>query len=271
MAPMPLEGRPKLRYEQVMEMIERLIADGGLQAGDMLPTNKELAKMAGVSLISVRRALDELEHAGRVRRHQGVGTFVAAERIFASPARAGRLLATLTGDAPVPTVDTQVLGVSQGIPTADIARSLSLSSGESVWQILRVRVIGSRPMISEQSIIPVRLAPSLDEKALYAGASLYELLAQRHGLTDAFEEQYLDVTVPTASDRKILKLSARDRVARIRGVSFSHDGTPFDCFQQVYPADGFAFYLSGRTDRHVLPVSESGSWNVIPARRRAHA
>ena len=271
MAPMPLDARPRLRYEQVMDMIERVIADGALQAGDMLPTNKDLAERAGVSLISVRRALDELEHMGRVRRHQGVGTFVAAERIFTSPARAGGLLATLTGDAPAPTVTTQVLDVSQGVPTADIVRSLSLSIGELVWQILRVRVIGARPMISERSIIPVRLAPTLDEAALYAGASLYELLAQRHGLTDAFEEQYLDVTVPTASDRKLLKLTVRDRVARIRGVSFSHDGTPFDCFQQVYPADGFAFYLSGRTDRHVLPVSGSVSFDMAPARRKAHA
>jgi DNA-binding GntR family transcriptional regulator len=237
----------------------------------MLPSNKELAQMAKVSLISVRRALDDLEHAGRVRRHQGVGTFVAAERIFASPARAGGLLATLTGDAPAPVVDTEVLDVSQGIPTTDIVRSLSLSPRESVWQIRRVRVIGSRPMISELSVIPVRLAPALDAAALYAGASLYDLLARRHGLTDAFEEQYLDITVPTAADRKLLRLTARDRVARIRGVSFSHDGTPFDCFQQVYPADGFAFYLSGRTDRHVLPVSESGSWNVFPGRRKSHA
>jgi DNA-binding GntR family transcriptional regulator len=244
-------------------MIEQLIADGGLQAGDMLPSNKELAASAGVSLISVRRALDDLEHAGRVRRHQGVGTFVAAERIFASPARAGGLLATLTGDAPAPVVDTEVLDVSQGAPTADLVRSLSLGLGEQVWQILRLRVIGARPMISERSVIPVRLAPTLDVPALLAGASLYDLLAQRHGRTDAFEEQYLDITVPTAADRKLLRLGARDRVARIRGVSFSHDGTPFDCFQQVYPADGFAFYLSGRTDRHVLPVSESGSVQLM--------
>jgi DNA-binding GntR family transcriptional regulator len=270
MARTALEGRPKLRYEQVTEMIERLISTDGLQAGDMLPSNKDLAQMAGVSLISVRRALDDLEHAGRIRRHQGVGTFVAAERIFTSPARAGGLLATLTGDAPAPVVDTEVLDVSQGTPTADIVRSLSLAIGESVWQIQRLRVIGSRPMISEQSIIPVRLAPKLDE-ALDAGASLYELLAQRYGLTDTFEEQYLDITLPTAADRKLLGLGARDRVARIRGVSFSHDGTPFDCFQQVYPADGFAFYLSGRTDRHVLPVSEPGVWDVVPARRRSHA
>jgi GntR family transcriptional regulator len=266
-------GRPPLRYEQVMRMIERLIVEGGLAPGDVLPTNKELAAMASVSLISVRRALDELERAGRVRRHQGVGTFVAAERIFASPARAGGLVATLTGDTSAPKVDTQILEVSQGLPTDDIAASLELGPRDLVWRIRRLRVIGARPMISEQSVIPVRLAPGLDSAGLRHGASLYDLLASQHGLTDAFEEQYLDITVPAPADRKVLRLTARDRVARIRGVSFSHDGTPFDCFQQVYPADGFAFYLSGRTDRHVLPVGTATAgrkaWNVVPAAARA--
>ena len=49
--------------------------------------------MAGVSLITVRRALEELERDGRVAGHQGVGTFVARPRIVTEPARRGGLLA----------------------------------------------------------------------------------------------------------------------------------------------------------------------------------
>jgi DNA-binding GntR family transcriptional regulator len=44
-----------------------------------------------VSLITVRRALDELERTGRVRRHQGLGTFLARPRIVTEPARTGSL------------------------------------------------------------------------------------------------------------------------------------------------------------------------------------
>jgi DNA-binding GntR family transcriptional regulator len=258
------ENRPRLRYEQVMDLVEKLIDTGGLRPGAMLPTNNELAEMSGVSLISVRRALDELERAGRIRRHQGVGTFVAAERILSAPARAGSLLATLTGEADRPEVRTKVLDIGRGLPTRAIARALDVPSGQMVWRIHRLRVIGSRPMISEQSVIPVSLAPTIDADTIRDGGSLYQLLADQHGLTDAFEEQYLDVTVPSESDRKLLELSSRDRVARIRGVSFSRNGTPFDCFQQVYPADGFAFYISGRTDRHVMPSSPVEDWNVAP-------
>jgi GntR family transcriptional regulator len=261
-----MDRREQLRYEQVMTLLERMIEENKLQPGDRLPTNKELGEMANVSLISVRRALDELERAGRVRRHQGVGTFVAAERILTSPALAGGLLATMTAGVEHQQVTTRVIDVSHGLPSADIRISLALDEETTVWCIRRLRVIADRPMINETSYIPLALAPDLD-KALdgYRG-SLYQLLGDKFGLVDAYEEQQLEIVKPTPTDRKCLGLTGRDLVARILGVSFSVDGSPFDCFEQVYPVDGFTFYLSGRTDRQVLPQTRTGTWSLTPNR-----
>src|ERR1700683_4586061 len=63
-----------LLYEQVVDYVEKLISERGLAPGDLLPSYAELAELTGVSLITVRRALEELERAGKVRRHQGLGT-----------------------------------------------------------------------------------------------------------------------------------------------------------------------------------------------------
>ena len=264
--PVVHDRREQLRYEQVMSMIEAIIDDNKLQPGDRLPTNNELAELALVSLISVRRALDELERAGRVRRHQGVGTFVAAERILTSPALAGGLLETMTGGVERQRVDTRLLDVNRGTPSADIATALAMTANTLVWCIRRLRVIADRPMISETSYIPVNLAPDLDSELNGYGGSLYQLLGDRYGLVDAYEEQHLEIIKPATTDRKILSLTGRDLVVRIRGVSFSVNGSPFDCFEQVYPVDGFTFYLSGRTDRQVLPQTHSGTWSISPHR-----
>src|SRR5215471_13102202 len=86
-----------LLYEQVVDYVEQLVAERGLVPGDLLPTYAELAASVGVSLITVRGALDELERAGKVRRHQGLGTFLARPRIVTEPARTGSLLGTLAG------------------------------------------------------------------------------------------------------------------------------------------------------------------------------
>jgi DNA-binding GntR family transcriptional regulator len=254
----------KLRYEQVMELVEKLIAERGLRPGDRIPTNNELARSAHVSLISVRRALDELERAGRIERHQGVGTFVAGERIVSDPAMAGSLLATLTGRQALDAIETLTLEIVAGMPSPTIARALNIASTEKVWRISRLRVIRRRPMILEQAVIPVHLAPTLDEVTLRRGGSLYRFLEDRHGLRDAYEEQHLMVTQPTGDERKLLELGPGQHVVRIRGVSFSQRGDPFDCFQQVYSAAHFAFYLSGQTDRHVIQRSDVLDWEVVP-------
>jgi GntR family transcriptional repressor for pyruvate dehydrogenase complex len=64
--------------------IEQLIVDGGLQPGDRIPPERELAKTLGVSRASLREAMHELESRNLIDRRQGRGTTVAspsAERL----------------------------------------------------------------------------------------------------------------------------------------------------------------------------------------------
>jgi GntR family transcriptional regulator len=258
-------ARDRLRYEQVIDLVERLIVERELEPGALLPSAKELGRLAGVSLISVRRGLDELERAGRVRRHQGVGTFVAGERILSEPGRAGGLIGTLAGGRSGGVIETRLLGIAQGSARSSVARALGIERDRLVWQISRLRTIGRRPMIVEEAVIPLHLAPAIDEQELRSGGSLYQMLAERYGLVDDHEEQFLQVTVPTGPEVDLLRLSQGEAVARIRGVSFTRDGVAFDCFQQAYPANDFVFYFSGQTDGHVLRRSVIRDWNVDPA------
>lgn len=58
--------------------IERLILDGQVKPGDRLPTERELGDLLGVSRVSVRQALHELEARGLIDRRPGRGTIVLA-------------------------------------------------------------------------------------------------------------------------------------------------------------------------------------------------
>src|SRR6266851_9608045 len=254
-----------LLYEQVVEYVEHLVAERGLVAGDLLPTYAELAERVGVSLITVRRALDELERAGKVRRHQGLGTFLARPRIVTEPTRAGSLLATLAeGEAerPAGSLDTRILQIRRGLPSADVARALQIRADSQVWQLRRQRLIDGRPAVVETSVIPTSLAPELDRLVGRQGGSLYDLLGREYGLVDEFEEQYLEVIMPTQEERRLLSIASRTQVVRIRGLSMDKAGTPFDCFEQLYPAAEFAFAISGTTSRHLLPTPGFQDWDV---------
>jgi GntR family transcriptional repressor for pyruvate dehydrogenase complex len=63
-------------YEKVAEQIQRLIRDGLLKPGDMLPPERELAETFQVSRSSLRDAIRALELMGMVEARQGEGTMV---------------------------------------------------------------------------------------------------------------------------------------------------------------------------------------------------
>lgn len=66
-------------YEQIMDALKREIAAGRLQPGDPLPSFRALAEDLLVSVITVKRAYEELEREGIIFCRQGLGTFVAED------------------------------------------------------------------------------------------------------------------------------------------------------------------------------------------------
>lgn len=71
-------------YKQLKDQISELIRTGKLAAGDPLPSIRELAADHLVSVITVKKAYEELEHEGLVASRQGRGTFVSEEAKAAS-------------------------------------------------------------------------------------------------------------------------------------------------------------------------------------------
>lgn len=64
-------------YEQIAEQIKASIITGELEAGQQMPSIRTLAKDLRVSVITTKRAYEELERDGFVETVQGRGTYVA--------------------------------------------------------------------------------------------------------------------------------------------------------------------------------------------------
>lgn len=76
LSPLSTGGSAPL-YQQIVEAIRREVASGRMPAGSPMPSFRVLAAQLAVSLITVKRAYEELERDGLILRHQGLGTFVA--------------------------------------------------------------------------------------------------------------------------------------------------------------------------------------------------
>src|SRR5258708_19344149 len=68
-------------YQRIQSSIRKRIDAGHLRPGDPVTSERDLAKLHEVSLMTARHALAFLEREGLVERRRGIGTFVAAPKI----------------------------------------------------------------------------------------------------------------------------------------------------------------------------------------------
>ena len=66
-------------YEQIATQIKSQILSGALSAGDALPSMRTLARELRISVITTKRAYEELERDGFIETVTGKGSFVAAK------------------------------------------------------------------------------------------------------------------------------------------------------------------------------------------------
>src|SRR5699024_8019484 len=71
--------RKRTLCKQITEQIKQQIANGTLKSGDALPSIRNLAKKLRVSVITTKRAYEELEKDGYVLSSVGKGTFIAGQ------------------------------------------------------------------------------------------------------------------------------------------------------------------------------------------------
>jgi len=76
LAPLTSAGEGPL-YRQIVDAVKRELSEGRLDPGAPLPSFRALAEDLLVSVITVKRAYEELEKEGILFRKQGLGTFVS--------------------------------------------------------------------------------------------------------------------------------------------------------------------------------------------------
>lgn len=74
-----INGSPVPLYEQIKNAIKENILKNKVSEGQQLPSVRTLSKDLKVSILTVKKAYDELEEEGFVESRQGLGTFVAGK------------------------------------------------------------------------------------------------------------------------------------------------------------------------------------------------
>src|ERR1700732_4448093 len=85
-------------YRQLIDQVRSGIASGSLNAGDQLPTVRQMAVDLAINPNTVMRAYRELELGGLLETHQGTGTFIAKKKLDRKDAERERQLTQLANE-----------------------------------------------------------------------------------------------------------------------------------------------------------------------------
>lgn len=234
---MPTNGRNGTpAYQRIQSSIRERIEAGELKPGDAVTSERELAKIHRVSLMTARHALAGLEREGMVERRRGSGTFVAPPRIHFNKLMSYTEQMSSRGLAP-----SSKIIVSKVIEDeAEIAARLNLPAGSRMVKIERVRHTSEEPFALETCYLPAEAFPGL-VRAPLGRSSLFSTLEREYGVEITYADEEVDATAADSRVAQGLEIPRGSPVLRIRQVIHASNGKAI-----VYV---IGFY---RSERHSL-------------------
>jgi GntR family transcriptional regulator len=211
-------------YAQVRErLLERIVGKEWSQ-GQVLPNEFDLARQFGVSIGTIRKAVEGLESAKIVVRKQGRGTFVARGSAVAASEPVS-WFADIGID--IDTVTTKTLSIAQRMATAQEEKALVLESAKAVIVIERRRAFAGDARVLDRIALPHQVFFDLDPKDPLPG-NLYEFYGDYFGVRAVKCREQMQVVAASAPVAAVLDLAEQAPVLRIERLSQAAAGEPVE-------------------------------------------
>lgn len=226
------------RYRQLYRHIAQAISGGALSPDSQLPPERELADMAEVSRVTVRKAVAQLAHDGLIEQRQGAGSFVRPPS-----AKIDHTLATLTSFTEYmqqrgKTSSSTVIQAVLTQPSPDESVALGVSSLTQVARIDRLRSADGVPMAVERSSLPSDILPDPAQVT----TSLYDVLRQR-GFAPVHAIQRITAVNLDARDAALLNLPEGSAALRVDRTGYLPSKRPIEFSRGVYRSDIYDFVV----------------------------
>jgi GntR family transcriptional regulator len=221
-------------YLQIKDLILSEIRVGKYGPHQRLPSERELSIVYGVSRMTVRQALVDLQRGGAVYARVGKGTFVAAPKIDQQL----RMVTSFTQEmrARGETPSSRVIQASVQPAPPDVASALETSGGTPVVVLARVRLADGRPLAVETAFLPYGRLPDILEHD-FSRESLYDVLAHDYRLTLIAASQTIEAALANDAELRLLEMDAPAAVLRMIRLTRASDGGAVEFVRSTYRGD----------------------------------
>ena len=234
---------PQPLYARVREALRAGILDGRLRPHARLPSEAEMTAAYGVSRITVRQALGDLQREGLIVRLQGKGAFVAQPRASQQLDRLEGLGEALAGQGQA--VHSKRLGMKLVRAPANVAAQLELPARTEVFHLTTLRYLERQPLSVNSSYF----MPGLGERVAridVSGRDLIDVLERELGQQVQGAEVEIRAEAMGARDARWLRVEAGQPALRVDRLVRAVGGQPLQVESAVYRADVFSYKVALR-------------------------
>lgn len=231
----PDRRRPEPLWHQAEMALRTLIERGEWGAGSQIPNEDRLGEMLGISRITLRHALRNLEEAGLLRREHGRGTFVRSATVVAGV----RGLTSFTDEMKTLALaaGTQLIAAHRVPANEEMADALEIAQGDAVVQLRRLRLGNGMPIGIQTSHLPETRVPGLFEDAANV-QSLYAWLKEHCGITPVKAKEVYRVGRVAETDAELIQLTAGTPAFEVERIAYDSRG-PFEYALSTMRADRY--------------------------------
>ncbi len=226
-------------YTQIREVVRRRILDGSYAPHSQMPSEAQMMEAFGVSRITIRQALGDLQKEGLIFKVPGKGSFVSKPKAFQNLSRLQGF-----GEAMTPAgyeTYAQVLSARAVPAEAAVAQRLQVAPGEKVFEIQRLRHLNREPISVDVSYFPLPLGQRLAQEDLPA-RDIFVILENDYGLHLTHADVSIDAISATEPLARLLRTPEDAPLLRIERLTFADD-QPLDFEYLYYRGDAFQYRL----------------------------
>ncbi|MHA4828974.1 GntR family transcriptional regulator [Enterobacter ludwigii] len=166
-------------YKSIADRLRLRLNSSDYNIGSPLPGEKALAQEFGVARMTIRKALDLLVNWGLVERRHGSGTFVARKDVHHETTNLTGLVEVLRQQGKE--VQSKVLQFEVMPAPPAIASQLRIQVDERIYFSRRVRYVDGKPLMLEDSFMPVKLFRTLS--LAHLEGSKFDYIEKECGIT----------------------------------------------------------------------------------------
>lgn len=213
-------------YKEVKRLLTQSLAEGEWQTGVALPSETRLGERYGVSIGTVRKAIDELVAERILVRHQGRGTYVAghdARRTLF------HFFHIVPADGGKQQPQTELLSFERAKADAESAERLNIAPGAPVFRIRNLLRLADKPVVLDEITLPAERFPRLSEKVFRErDSTIYQLYQERYGINVVRSAERLSATLADRAGAKLLGIPAGSPLLRIRRTALTYHNVPVE-------------------------------------------